>query len=61
MTMSRWLDVLRLRLRSLLERDAIDRELQRELRFHLHARVDELIAGGMSATDARLLAQREFG
>ncbi|MFI5227965.1 MAG: ADOP family duplicated permease [Gemmatimonadales bacterium] len=36
-------------------------EIDAELRFHLDCRVDELTAGGMSQTDARAVALREFG
>src|SRR4051812_20312546 len=32
-----------------------------ELRFHLESRIDELVAGGVAASDARQIAQREFG
>ena len=31
----RWLDILRLRLRSLFRRGVVEQELDRELRFHL--------------------------
>lgn len=59
--MNRWLDVLRLRLRSIFRGAAVDGELQRELRFHLDQRIEELVASGHSPTDARRLAAREFG
>ncbi|HKS05818.1 MAG TPA: ABC transporter permease [Gemmatimonadaceae bacterium] len=36
-------------------------EIDDELRFHIETRADELIAGGMTATDARATALREFG
>ena len=32
-----------------------------ELRFHLDTRIDELIAAGTSPTEARRIAQAEFG
>jgi predicted permease len=57
----RWPRVLLLRLRSLFRREAVDRELERELRFHLDAHVDELVAAGVSRAEARLQALREFG
>lgn len=59
--MMRWLDVVRLRLRSLLRRGQADRELARELQFHLDARTDELIAEGVPASEARRQSAREFG
>jgi predicted permease len=59
--MRRWLDILRLRVRSLARRDAADRELARELRFHLDERVAELVAEGMAPAEARRAAGREFG
>ena len=39
----------------------LDRELDEELRFHLEARVDELIRSGMSAGEARRLARGRLG
>jgi predicted permease len=57
----RWLRMLRLRLRTLLARDAVDRELDEELQYHLDRQVDELVAGGMSPRDAREAALRAIG
>jgi len=54
--MQRWLDVARLRLRSLVHRDRVDDELDRELRAHLEAQVEENIARGMPPADARRVA-----
>ena len=59
--MRRWLDILRLRVRSLVRRDRADRDLARELRFHLDERVAELVAEGMEPAAARRTATREFG
>jgi putative ABC transport system permease protein len=39
----------------------VDRELDAEQQFHLDARVDELVAGGMSRERARAEAVRRFG
>lgn len=39
----------------------LDRDLERELRFHVTERVDELREAGMSADDAARLAQHQFG
>jgi predicted permease len=59
--MSRWLAVLRLRFRSLTRRDEVDRDLARELGFHLEEHVAELMATGMTRHDARDAALRAFG
>ena len=59
--MQRWFDILRLRLRSIFRRQSADRELDRELRFHLDEQVAELIAAGQSPQEARRTAMREFG
>jgi putative ABC transport system permease protein len=59
--MKRWLEVLRLRLRSVLRGSAVDRELGRELRFHLDQHVAELMAGGAARADAERAARLAFG
>ena len=59
--MSRWLDILRLRLRSLFRRAASDQELDRELRGHVDAQVDELVARGVTPDEARRIAMSTFG
>ena len=57
----RSLDKLRLRLRSLFRRGAVDRELAEELRFHLDRLAGEHIAAGMPPAEARSRALRELG
>jgi putative ABC transport system permease protein len=57
----RLLDALRLRVRALLHADAVDRELDDEIRQHLNVLIDEHIARGLSPEDARAAARREFG
>src|SRR5438093_8445211 len=57
----RWATKLRLRLRSLLRRDLVERELDEEMRFHLDRLTDEHVAAGLPATDARQAALREMG
>ncbi|HYN08674.1 MAG TPA: ABC transporter permease [Vicinamibacterales bacterium] len=59
--MTRWMRVLLLRFRSLFIRSTVDRDLDRELRFHLEEQVEELVAAGASRQDAREAALREFG
>ncbi|MGH7718242.1 MAG: ABC transporter permease, partial [Gemmatimonadaceae bacterium] len=61
MKLGRWVDVSRLRLRSLFRRERVDAELERELRFHLEQQIDENVARGMSVDDARFAARRAFG
>jgi predicted permease len=57
----RWLDVIRLRTRSITERTRLDDELQRELELHIDEQIREHVANGMTAEDARLAALRAFG
>src|SRR4029079_2996200 len=52
---------LQLRLRSLLRRDRVDRELDEELRDHLERQIEYLVAKGMSPSEARFAALRELG
>jgi putative ABC transport system permease protein len=52
---------LRSRLRSLLERDAVERELDDELRFHFDEHVDKLITGGVPRQHALRQARIAFG
>jgi len=60
MTM-RWLQSIFHRFRSLFRKNAVERELDQELRFHLERQIAEHIAAGMSHQDARRAAQLEFG
>jgi predicted permease len=59
--MRRLFDVVRLRARSLFRRSRADEELDRELRAHLEYQVEENMARGMSAADARRAAVSTFG
>jgi putative ABC transport system permease protein len=59
--MSRWLQILRLRCRSLFRRAAIEHELEDELRFHLDLEVQQNLEAGMEPEDARHAAMRQFG
>ncbi len=52
---------LRYRLRALLRRSAMERELDDELRFHLEQEIDRHMRAGLSRRDAERRAQREFG
>ena len=61
MTIARLLRISHQRARSLFRKDAIDREVSRELAFHFDQLVEENIAAGMFPSDARLAAQRVLG
>src|SRR3954471_9650622 len=49
------------RVRNLIRQKRLDRELERELSFHIAERIDDLIAAGESADEARRMALRQFG
>jgi hypothetical protein len=57
----RWLDILRLRLRSLFRRAAVDRELDDEVRAYYEERSDRALAAGMTPDAARAIAQDSPG
>jgi predicted permease len=57
----RWIYKLPLRLRSLFRKSGVEHELSDELRFHLERLIEENIAGGMTAEEARYAARRELG
>ncbi len=59
--MKRLFDILILRLRTLFGRSSVERELDRELSFHLEQQVEENIAQGMSPADAYTAARRGLG
>ena len=49
------------RLLNTFRRGRVDRDLQREFRFHVAERIDQLRAEGMSLDEARLAALKQFG
>src|ERR1051326_8037842 len=57
----RWLDKLRLLIRSLFRSRRVDNELERELQEHLHRQIDENIENGMAREEARLAALQTIG
>ena len=61
MTTERWWDIIRMRFRSLLKRQRVESELDREMRYHLERQVDENIRARMNAQEAREAAARMFG
>lgn len=61
MRMARLSRVWRQRIRSIAHRSQLDDDLDRELAFHLDQLIDEKIADGLSAGEARRAARRAFG
>ena len=57
----RRLDVLRLRLRSVFFRKSVERELEKELRFHLEEEIGKRRADGLSAEEATISAAKRLG
>jgi hypothetical protein len=57
----RWFRILRLRIRSLFDRAAMERELEEELLLHFDLQLEQNIAAGMDPIEARYAAFREFG
>src|ERR1700694_3821126 len=57
----RWVNKLLLRLRSLFRRPDVEHELAAELRFHFEQQIEENLAAGMSAEEARYAARRAIG
>lgn len=57
----RWVRKIRLRLRSLFRKSAVDAELNEELRFHVERETAKNIAAGMVEAEARCTAMVEFG
>ncbi|HTE46414.1 MAG TPA: ABC transporter permease, partial [Gemmatimonadaceae bacterium] len=48
-------------MRSLVRRDAVERDMNDEMRLHLERAVERLVERGLSPADARAEARREFG
>jgi putative ABC transport system permease protein len=57
----RWLNVLSARLRALLHREAVIRDIDEELRLHIELETEANISHGMSPIDARREALKAFG
>ncbi|HYP14577.1 MAG TPA: ABC transporter permease [Bryobacteraceae bacterium] len=56
----RWLLQLKLRLRSLAHRSRLEQEINEEFQFHLDQRIDQEIAAGRSAEEAKAIAIRSM-
>jgi hypothetical protein len=54
----RWFYKLRLRCRTIFQRNQVERELDEELRFHIDHRVEQEIARGLTPEAARYVAVR---
>ena len=61
MNFERLWNLSRMRLRSLLSRSRVEKDLDKELRFHLEQQIEENLAGGMTPDDARCAAMRRLG
>ncbi|MEX0879966.1 MAG: ABC transporter permease [Thermoanaerobaculia bacterium] len=59
--MEHWWFTAPLRLRSILRRRRVERELDEELQFHLEQKIEEGIADGLSPDEARDRAMRAMG
>jgi predicted permease len=57
----RWIAKAALRVRSLFHRNAVDRELDDEMRFHVERQITANMEAGMTREEARNAALREFG
>ncbi len=56
MRLEHWLYIIRLRLRSLFQRQRVDEDLGAELRYHIECKTEENIARGMRPDDAHRAA-----
>jgi predicted permease len=59
--MSPWLTTVWLRVKALLKRRQLDRDLEDELRFHVAMREEKLKAAGLDPEEARYASKRRFG
>lgn len=61
MHLDRWLEIMRQRLRSLVRRAAVERELERELQFHVDQEIEAKMRRGLAPEAARSAALRRLG
>jgi len=57
----RWVSQLVWRLRAVVDRSAMDRELDDEIAFHIQKETEKNVAAGMTAAEARRTANLSFG
>ncbi|HXN51571.1 MAG TPA: ABC transporter permease [Candidatus Acidoferrum sp.] len=58
MSWQNWIYTVPLRLRSLLRREEVERELDEEMRYHLERKTEECVAAGLTPAEARHAAMR---
>ena len=56
-----WLRLIRTRLRGLLRKQSVEREMEEELRFHVRMRAEENVRRGMTSDEAERAALKSFG
>jgi putative ABC transport system permease protein len=56
-----WLRLVRARLRGLLRKKSVEREMEEEMRFHVMMRAEENVRRGMASDEAERAALRSFG
>jgi macrolide transport system ATP-binding/permease protein len=61
MRIKHWFYTVPLRLRSLFRRRQVEQELDEELRYHIDRQIEENIAKGMTADEARYATLRAMG
>ena len=61
MRIKHWFYTVPLRLRSLFRRAQVEQELDEELQYHLERQIEENLAKGMTAEEARYAALRAMG
>src|SRR5918912_2166828 len=57
----KWLNIILARLRALLRRETVIRDIDEELRLHIEMETETNIEGGMTPEEARASALRSFG
>jgi hypothetical protein len=56
-----WLKFISTRVRGLLEKDEVEREMDEEMRFHIRMRAEENRRSGMTSAAAEREALKRFG
>ena len=56
-----WIQGLSERLRALVRRDQLERQLEEEIRFHIEMETERNVSAGMTEEEARRSAERAFG
>ena len=61
MRFEHWFYTLPLRIRSIVRRRQVERDLDDEIQYHLEVQVEERVAAGMDRDEARRVVLRGFG